>query len=122
MNEIVNSYIYLRFKADRDSYHKLSYSKIPSYNEIEECNEEDFRCKLVDEENKIYEYQLLFEVYWTGDWEELKRMTHHAEGLYEGLNIEDFHFECYILDENKWYGGNEHNEFELPPYIGERGK
>lgn len=39
---------------------------------------------------------------WKGDYDELLRLTHHAEGLYENTNFENVHVE--VCCDGKWYG------------------
>ena len=39
------------------------------------------------------------------------KLTHHAEGLYEGTNVTDVHVEVFF--DNKWYGGNDHEVFNI---------
>ena len=50
----------------------------------------------------------LFEGKWTGIPEEFKRMTHHAEGLYEVVR----NIQVEVFADNEWTGGDQHSVFE----------
>lgn len=65
------------------------------------------------EDEELYDFSICFEGEWNESEEDLLRLTHHAEGLYENTDLENVH--CEVFCNREWYGGDEHEKFEVIP-------
>ena len=97
---------------------KIKFEAVGSIDTVDDiCNNfcecyPEFSCNMEEEDYRYNKKTKEFMVLWSGEFEDeelsgddmntLIRLTHHAEGFYEGTSAEYVHVEVCI--NGKWYG------------------
>lgn len=92
--ELHEAQIVFQAKGDEDDVSDVASAMISQYAEFEgKANIE-----VKDDGN----FEIKFDGLWLGETDDLIRMTHHAEALYEGTDCEYVHVE--VCADGEWYG------------------
>ena len=86
-----------------DDLHDLYDNLDNEYPEfINDFTKEKLEVKNNDDDKMNKYFKCHFYGIWLGDTDDLIRLTHHAEGLYNNTQMEHVHVEVYL--NGKWYG------------------